>query len=139
MTDVETRARQTEETLKAATIAPSITVNDLARSLSFYQDGLGFGVEEPFESEGVVRGYMLKAGNARLGISQDDFAKGRDRVKGVGMRLWISTEDDIAELADRARAAGIKLDEGPAALDWGGTAITLTDPDGFKLTFVNRS
>ena len=139
MAEVQTSTQHAEEKLNANGIAPSITVNDLARSLTFYQDGLGFGVEEPFESDGVVRGYMLKAGNARLGISQDDFTKGRDRVKGVGMRLWISTKDDIDELADRARSAGIKLDEGPAMLDWGGKAVTLTDPDGFKLTFVNEA
>lgn len=139
MAEVQTRTRQTQETLKATSIAPSFTVNDLDKSLSFYTDGLGFGIEEEYEMDGQVQGAMLKAGTGRLGISQDDFAKGRDRVKGVGMRLWISTKQDVTELAERARAAGIELDQGPEQLEWGGMAFTVTDPDGFKLTIVNES
>ena len=50
---------------------------------------------------------MLKAGDARLGLSQDDGKKGRDRIKGVGMRLYIEAKDNIDEVASRAKAAGI--------------------------------
>jgi catechol 2,3-dioxygenase-like lactoylglutathione lyase family enzyme len=139
MPDIQTRTRQAQETLKATSIAAGFTVNDLDKSIRFYTDGLGFGVEEEYTHDGQLHGVMLKAGSGRLGLSQDDFAKGRDRVKGVGMRLWIATDQDIHALADRAIAAGITLDQGPAAQPWGGTAFTVTDPDGYKLTIVNQS
>ena len=139
MADVQTSPSQTEEVLMATSIAAGFTVNDLEKSIRFYTDGLGFGVEQKYEHDGQLNGVMLKAGEGRLGLSQDDFAKGRDRVKGVGMRLWIATDQDIHTLADRATAAGITLDQGPAAQPWGGTAFTVTDPDGYKLTIVNQS
>jgi uncharacterized glyoxalase superfamily protein PhnB len=76
----------------------------------------------------------LRAGNASLGIGQDDFAKGKDRKKGVGQRLWIATEQDLDALAARVKAAGIKLDTEPQPLDWGGRAFSVTDPDGFAIS-----
>jgi len=125
------------QALDAASFYPNITANDLQRSIQFYADGLGFKIKDRHEPEGILRYVTLQAGNAMLGIGQDDFAKGRDRVKGVGLRLWISTNQDIAALAARAKAAGITLDNEPAPLPWGPMAFALTDPDGIKLTVAN--
>jgi predicted enzyme related to lactoylglutathione lyase len=93
--------------LEARAINPSFTVNDLQQSLAFYVDGFGFEIERQSENEGKVVFAMLKAGNARLGIGQDNFAKGRDRTKGVGLRNWINTDQDLNALAERAKRAGI--------------------------------
>lgn len=123
--------------LDAVSLAPGITATDLQRSLRFYTEGLGFEVANKHEVDGVLRFATLKAGNANLGIGQDDFAKGRDRTKGVGLRMWVTTEQDIAALAARVTAAGIALDDGPAALPWGPMAFAVTDPDGFKITIAN--
>ena len=127
----------TTATLQARNLTPSLTVNDFKRSLRFYTEGLGFAVEDEFESEGEVRGAMLAAGEARLGLSQDDFAKGRDRVKGVGMRLYLETDQDVNALARQAKGAGIPLDSDPAPLPWGPLGFSLTDPDGYQLTISN--
>lgn len=125
------------KTLQASSLMPTLTVNDLKRSLQFYRDGLGFAVSEEFKEDGVLRGAMIEAGGASLGLSQDDFAKGRDRVKGVGMRLYLETDQDVAALAGQAKAAGITLNDGPAPLPWGPMGFSVTDPDGFKLTIAN--
>jgi uncharacterized glyoxalase superfamily protein PhnB len=125
-------------TLQAKSLMPTLTVNDLDRSIRFYTDGLGFELGEKFEENGEVKGAMINAGGATLGISQDDFAKGRDRVKGIGMRLYLETDQDIQALATRAKTAGITLD-GPGPLPWGPMGFTVTDPDGFKLTISNPS
>ena len=124
-------------TLDGRELSPGYTVNDLERSIKFYTDGLGFAIDAKFEHEGKVAGVMLKAGEARLGLSQDDFSKGRERVKGVGMRSYIETTQDIHELARQAKAAGIELEQGPGELPWGAVGFTVTDPDGFKLTISN--
>jgi uncharacterized glyoxalase superfamily protein PhnB len=123
--------------LEAKAINPSFTVNDLQKSLAFYVDGFGFEIERQSENEGKVVFAMLKAGNARLGIGQDDFAKGRDRTKGVGLRNWIGTDQDLNALAERAKRAGIKLDYEPQKLPWGTFAFGFTDPDGFMFTVTN--
>ena len=124
-------------TLNAKSCFPSLTVSDLTKSLRFYVEGLGFEIADRNEVDGVLRFAMLKSGGVTLGIGQDDFAKGRDRTKGIGARLWIQTDEDLVALADRAKAAGLKLDGDPAPLPWGPLAFALVDPDGFLLTIVN--
>ena len=120
-------------TLQGTRVMPSLTVNDLQRSLDFFS-ALGFEIEDRWEEKGVLIGAMLKAGTARLGLSQDDFKKGRDRVKGVGMRIYIEAADNIDEVAARAKAAGVTLQREPHDTDWGSRAFEVTEPSGFVLT-----
>jgi len=127
----------TTTTLQIRSLMPTLTVNDLKRSLQFYRDGLGFAVGEEMKEGGELTGVLLEAGGAGLGLSQDDFAKGRDRVKGVGMRLYLETDQDVGVLARQAKTAGITLNDGPGPLPWGPMGFTVTDPDGFKLTISN--
>jgi catechol 2,3-dioxygenase-like lactoylglutathione lyase family enzyme len=115
----------------------SLTCSDIQKSIHFYTEGLGFEIVRKMDRDGAIQFVMLKAGNAMIGLGQDDFAKGKDRQKGIGLRVWLNTTQDIATLADRATAAGLKLDEAPKALPWGPMAFALTDPDGFKLTVAN--
>src|SRR5689334_2645770 len=98
----------TTATLQVRSLTPFLTVNDLKRSVRFYTEGLGFTLEDEYKSEGEVRGVMLAAGETKLGLSQDDFAKGRDRAKGVGMRLNLETDQDVKALAKQAQGAGIR-------------------------------
>jgi len=124
----------TTTTLQARSLSLSLTVNDLKGSTRRYTDGLGFTLAEEYEMEGEVRGVRLQSGDATLMLTQDDFAKGRDRQKGVGMRLYLETEQDLEALARQARSAGLTLDGDPAPLGWGPMGFTVTDPDGFRLT-----
>jgi uncharacterized glyoxalase superfamily protein PhnB len=124
----------TPNALKAQVFTVSLTANDLAKSLRFYGEGLGFEIVDKFEMDGKVMGAMLEAGDAKLGISQDDFAKGKDRVKGVGLGLFVETGQDLEALAKRARDTGIAPNAKVAPLPWGPNALMLTDPDGFKIT-----
>jgi uncharacterized glyoxalase superfamily protein PhnB len=126
-------ATTVETPLKVKSIVPSFTVDDLQKSITFFE-GLGFLVDERWEEQGVLQGVMLKAGDAQIGLSQDDWKKGRDRVKGVGMRLHIDTTQNIDELAARAKKAGVKLDQEPADTPWDTRAFEVTDPSGFKVT-----
>lgn len=126
-----------ESTLQATSIVPSLTADDVRKSITFYE-GLGFAVQERWEENGVLQGVMLIAGKNRIGLSQDDWKKGRDRVKGVGTRVFIATAQNIDELATRAKAAGIALDREPHDTDMGTRAFEVTDPSGFKLTIYTE-
>ena len=132
MTDTQTK------TLQGTGVMPSLTVNDLQKSLDFF-GALGFEVEDRWEENGVLLGAMLKAGNARLGLSQDDGKKGRDRTKGVGMRIYIEAADDIDQVAARAKAAGVTLQSEPHDTDWGSRAFEVIEPSGFAMTIGSRS
>jgi uncharacterized glyoxalase superfamily protein PhnB len=119
--------------LQATSVMPSLTVDDLQKSITLFE-GLGFEIEERYEENGVLGGVVLKAGEARIGLSQDDWKKGRDRQKGVGMRIYIETAQSIDDLATRAKQAGVKLDAEPADMPWGSRAFNVTEPSGFLLT-----
>lgn len=129
------RRREENPSLRLRSYTPSLTVNDIERSLRFYADGLGFTVSERWEDEGELRGLMLVAGRCHLGLAQDDWAKGRDREKGVGFRLWAETAQDLDALAARLREHDIPH-EGPKEESWGTRSLSVTDPDGFQLTFT---
>ena len=130
MSEVQTRS------LQGKSVMPSLTVNNLQQSLDFF-NGLGFEVEDRWEVDGKLMGAMLKAGDARLGLSQDDGKKGLNRVKGVGMRIYIEAADNIDDVARRAKAAGITLAREPHDTEWGTRAFEVTEPSGFLLTIAS--
>jgi uncharacterized glyoxalase superfamily protein PhnB len=120
-------------TLRGTSVMPSLTVNNLQQSLDFFT-GLGFEIEDRWENDGVLLGVMIKAGEAHLGLNQDDGKKGRDRIKGVGVRLYIEANNDIDQVAARAKASGITLQTEPHDTEWGTRAFEVTEPSGFLLT-----
>jgi uncharacterized glyoxalase superfamily protein PhnB len=126
-------ATTTESALQVKELSPSLTVNDVQKSVSFFE-ALGFAVEERWEDNGVLQGVMLRAGEARLGLTQDDWKQGRDRKKGVGIRLYLNTSQNIDQLAERATRAGITLDSPPHDSGWGSRVFDVTEPSGFKVT-----
>jgi uncharacterized glyoxalase superfamily protein PhnB len=122
-----------ETALQAKTMMPTLTVDDIQKSITFFE-GLGFGVEQRWEENGVLGGVMLRAGTVQLGLSQDDWKKGRDRKKGIGMRIYLETTQDIDALAARAKKAGIKLDTDAHDTGEGTRAFDATEPSGFLVT-----
>ena len=122
-----------ETRLKAKTVSPIITVDNLQQSVTFFER-LGFGIEDRWEENGALLGVMLRAGEVMINLSQDDWKKGRGRQKGVGMRLFIGTTQNIDQLAADAKKAGIALDAEPHDTPWGSRAFEVTEPSGFKLT-----
>ena len=95
-----------------------------------YQLAWWAGLEElEVLKEAVTR--SLKAGDVRVVIGQDDGAKGWDRVKGGAMSLQITTNQNIDEIANRARAAGGVLVAEPTETPWGARMFRIKDPDGF--------
>jgi catechol 2,3-dioxygenase-like lactoylglutathione lyase family enzyme len=127
------KQRRDPETLRLRSVEPALTVDDIERSLRFYTDVLGFVVGERWEEGGQLRGVSLKAGACSLGLSQDDWSKGRDRKKGEGISLWCGTAQDIDALAARIKAAGARLAQEPSDSPEGGRMLAVDDPDGFRL------
>ncbi len=130
--------RRHSDSLRLRAMSAGITVSDLEASRAWYCDTLGFTLADTWEHEGVVQGYALVAGNVRLILNQDDWSKGRDRVKGVGMRFHLGTAQDVDEIAAGIKARGGTLASEPADMPWGSRAFSLVDPDGFHLTIASE-
>ena len=126
-----------QEALQISEIVPNFTVDDLQKSIAFYE-ALGFTVDERWEENGALLGVMLRAGKSQIGLSQDDWKKGRDRKKGIGMRLFMSTTQNVDEIAVRAKGAGITLNSEPHDTEWKSRAFEVTDPSGFLLTISSE-
>jgi uncharacterized glyoxalase superfamily protein PhnB len=118
--------------LLAQSLEASLTVADVRRSVAWYRDVLRFSVDREFERGGRLLAVSLRAGTIRILLTQDDGARGVDRVKGAGFSLQITTAQDIDALASNAKRAGAALDSGPADA-WGARVFRLRDPDGFRL------
>lgn len=128
----------TQEAVQISAIVPTLTVDDLSKSITFYE-ALGFTVDERSEEQGTLLGVMLRAGKSQIGLNQDDWKKGRDRKKGIGVRLSLSTQQNVDEIARRAKSAGITLKSEPQDTEWKSRAFEVLDPSGFMLTIFSET
>jgi catechol 2,3-dioxygenase-like lactoylglutathione lyase family enzyme len=109
-----------------------LLVTDLPRSLAFYE-ALGFErtqSEPPFvrlQWAGAVDVYLV-APPAQLQL------EGR---RGLGVLVGIRVEgpSGLDELLLRAQAQGAPV-EGPAVQPWHTREVVVTDPDGYRLNFI---
>ena len=127
----------TQEAVQISAIVPTLTVDDLQKSITFYE-ALGFAIDERWEEKGTLLGVMLRAGATQIGLNQDDWKKGRDRKKGIGVRVSLSTTPGgVDEIARRVRNAGITLKSEPHDTEWNSRAFEVSDPSGFLLTIYS--
>jgi uncharacterized glyoxalase superfamily protein PhnB len=128
----------TRDAVRIRAIVPSLTVDDLQKSIGFYE-ALGFAVEERWEDKGTLLGVMMRAGDTQIGLNQDDWKKGRDRAKGIGVRVSFSaTRADVDELATRLKSAGATLKSEPHDTEWNSRAFEVADPSGYLLTIYSE-
>ncbi|MEO7501472.1 MAG: VOC family protein [Gemmatimonadaceae bacterium] len=125
------------ESFRGRTLSASLTVRDMQKSMAWYRDVVGFTVDEEYERDGRPVAVSLKAGAVKLLLNQDDGAKG-ERVKGEGFSVYITTAQNIDELANRVKAAGGTLESDPFDMPWGARVFRLNDPDGFRLVIASE-
>ena len=128
--------RRRPESLRLRRVSPTLSVHDIQRSLAFYRDVLGFVPKDLWQEGGGLRGVELIAGSVTVMLLQDDGDVG-GRAKGVGLRLWFRMAQDVEALADRVRARGGVVELGTER-HGGAQFLTVTDPDGFTLTFAQE-
>jgi uncharacterized glyoxalase superfamily protein PhnB len=128
--------RRQPENLRLRSMSLGLTVNDVRKSLAWYRDILGFAAGEEWREDGALMGIEVRAGAVTLWLGQDDWKKGRDRVKGEGIRLYGRTAQDIDRLAALIKSRGGVLAHEPKTEPWGERDFGLVDPDGFKITIT---
>jgi uncharacterized glyoxalase superfamily protein PhnB len=128
-----------QTSLMATDLGASLTVASVARSRDWYREVLGFTLDREFERDGSLFAASMRAGAARVLLTQDNGAKGEGRTKGEGFSLQFTTQGsaDVDAVAARAKAAGATLDTEPTDA-WGQRVFRLRDPDGFRLVISSR-
>jgi len=111
--------------------SPCLVVSDLARSIAFYCEKLGFG--EPT--------YWGEPPSFAM-VSRDDFdlmlilAGSPDRIHPNGANgtwdFYLIVDDAQAE-AEALRAAGAELDYDPYERDYDMMELEVVDPDGYRI------
>ena len=129
--------RAEPQSFRASAMSVALTVKDLEKSLAWYLDVMGFTVDQRHEREGVLRAVSLKAGNVRILIGQDDGAKGWDRLKGEGLSIQFTTEQNVDQMAQRIKQRGVALHTEPTVTPWGARVFRVRDPDGFLLVITS--
>ena len=119
---------------KLTAVMPTMTVNDIHASIAWYRDVMGFSVAREMEHDGQVVGAVVAAGAVQFLLGQDDFAKGKNRAKGVASRLYCIYDGDIDEFAEAIKSRGGTLDQEPTDQPWGARDFAVKDPDGFTIS-----
>ena len=130
--------RAQPETLRGRALSASLTVNDIQKSVAWYRDVVGFTVDQEYKRDGKVTAVTLIAGAVRILLGQDDGAKGKDRVKGVGFSLQITTAQSVDDIAKRIKDSGGTLETEPTDMPWGARVFRVQDPDGFKFVISSE-
>jgi len=116
-------------TLKS--LEPILWVRSIEDSVAFYQEKLGFELQFAMTGDG---GKMLHASvvNGDVALMLGDAA---DRSRGGGAELYTYAEN-VDEYYARVRAAGAQFTQEITDQYWGDRTFTVTDPDGYVLTFA---
>ncbi|MGI8551014.1 MAG: VOC family protein [Dehalococcoidia bacterium] len=106
----------------------SLSVRDVARSVAFYRDMVGFAVEQSRPNFA-----LLRLGEMTLGLLQapPDGAT-RDTHDRVHVEL---TTDDLDALYAEMQARGVSFHEPPHDAPWE-RAMATHDPDGYLVEFA---
>jgi uncharacterized glyoxalase superfamily protein PhnB len=115
---------------------PLLAVANLAKSSLWYQDVLGFAhvftMPGPGGNPALVHLRWLKYADLLLRAGPSI-----ESMKGIGITLNFAMMDrSLDALAARARESGAHFIQEPGDRPWNARDFTLTDPDGFALTFT---
>ena len=117
---------------------PMIAATDLALSSRWYQEALGFA--DVFTMRGPdgrpLLAHLRWSRWADVLITQARTPVESPRGRGITLNFMTLAVD---ELADRARAAGANVLEGPMDRPWNARDVTIADPDDYRLNFTGPS
>lgn len=110
----------------------TLAVHDLARSIAFYEDGLGL---PRMDFDGDVAFFPLSGtwlglyGWESLAADAGVEAEGRG-FRGVALAHNVGSREEVDDLVAQAVAAGARLVKTPEDVFWGGYSGYFADPDG---------
>lgn len=120
--------------MKPALSLVTLGVADFKKSLSFYQDGLGWPTDakptDPvafFQLSGLVLGLFPReelAKDAKVSPEGSGF-------RGISLAHNVGSEKEVDEAFAFALKAGGKPVKQPGKVSWGGYSCYFSDPDGF--------
>ena len=121
----------------------TLGVNDMAKSVSFYKNGLGFPqmASPPEVAFFSLNGSWLglfdyealakDSGLATMSGSQGEKSMGDDAFKGFTLAHNVASEKEVDTILAQALSAGGELSKAAQKTTWGGYSGYFKDPDGY--------
>lgn len=113
-------------------------VRDMAASVRFYRDGLGFVTQEKSDTPQVIffqtNGTVLELYPLSLlaeDISPDHPPAIAPGFGGITLAYNVPSDADVRATVELARGAGAKIVKEPQPVFWGGYHAYFADPDGY--------
>jgi len=113
---------------------PVLRVPDVAATIAYYRDKLGFQVEFAY-GEPVVAGRVHRSDWSGSG-PRVQFARSASNPVPDGVGLYFEVGPDIDSLCARYRSAGVTIEREPEAMAWGRREFAIRDCNGFLLRFA---
>lgn len=107
-----------------------LEVNNLEDSLSFYRDRLGFDLES-HNADAEPPLATVRAGALRINLVQQ-LETMLKRGRGVHFVLGVDNVDTLFQSVSR----GDNRIQPPRDEGWGGRFISVVDPDGYRMVFI---
>jgi catechol 2,3-dioxygenase-like lactoylglutathione lyase family enzyme len=114
-------------------LAPVLVVSDVAETLAYYREQLGFETE-PWEQNPAAYGYARRDGCA-VHFNQGEQPRPNHEVVQPDLfdvYLWV---DDVVALHDELAERGADLLHAPIERPWRMLEIRVQDPNGYILAF----
>jgi glyoxylase I family protein len=121
-------------------MAPLLQVFDMAKSMAFYRDVIGFEIVNTNTPKPPFDWVLLKLGDVELMLNtafenhQRPTAFDPARVKGHGDTGLYFGCPDVDAAFEQLRAHGVQVEK-PRIAPYGMKQLDVIDPDGYQLTF----
>lgn len=115
-------------------------VNDIERSVKFYQDALGLTVSRRHTSPRGAQLVFLATPNSDEEVELCQMPAGAEPVQVQSDLTHLAFEvDDLAAFAAALKAKGYELSDGPTATSGGSVIAFIDAPEGYEVELIQRS
>ena len=117
---------------------PTLTVQDVERSLAFYRDRLGLEQDLAERDEtGALFLASVEVGDTVIMLNRAHAGTPlHPQRSGVRLTLLFDRDDDIDALLDRLQSGGAEVCSPIGNRPWGHRDFTVFDPDGYHITIA---
>jgi lactoylglutathione lyase len=115
-------------------------VNDIERSVKFYQEALGLTVSRRHTSPRGAQLVFLATPNSDEEIELCQMPAGAEPVKVQSDLTHLAFEvEDLTAFADELKAKGFELSDGPTVTGSGSLIAFIDAPEGYEVELIQRS